>query len=78
MFTNKRNQWGVGGAYAALRPAHQIALQEMVEAVRTDKERVGRLETAIAEFVPNWTLASVVRALQAEVGMPVGLRALAS
>ncbi|NRP75392.1 hypothetical protein ILFOPFJJ_06315 [Ensifer psoraleae] len=73
-------------------PAHQIALQEMVEAVRTDKERVERLEIAIAEFVSNWSLAAVVHALQAlrgidliaavtfvaEVGMPAGLRALAT
>ncbi|MBB3979535.1 hypothetical protein GGQ64_004779 [Rhizobium azooxidifex] len=45
-------------------PAHQIALQEMVEAVRVSKERVGRLETVIEEFVPNWSLAPVIRALQ--------------
>ncbi|QAB01055.1 MULTISPECIES: IS110 family RNA-guided transposase [Agrobacterium tumefaciens complex] len=42
-------------------PAHQIALQEMVEAVRVSKERVG---TVIEEFVPNWSLAPVIRALQ--------------
>ncbi len=41
----------------------------MVEAVRTDKERVERLERAIAEFVPNWSLASVVGALQALRGI---------
>jgi transposase len=45
-------------------PAHQIALQEMVEAVRIAKERVGRLEAAIAEFVPSWSLGPVVPALQ--------------
>lgn len=45
-------------------PAHQIALQEMVEAVRIGKERIGRLEAAIAEFVPSWSLGPVVRALQ--------------
>lgn len=44
-------------------PAHQIALQDMVEAIRTDKERVERLEKAIAEFVPNWSLTAVVGAL---------------
>lgn len=32
-------------------PAHQIALQEMVEAVRISKERVQRLEGVIEEFV---------------------------
>jgi transposase len=45
-------------------PAHQIALQEMVEAVRVSKERVERLEKVIEEFVPNWSLAPVVRSLQ--------------
>lgn len=45
-------------------PAHQIALQEMVEAVRVSKERVGRLETVIDQFVPNWSLAPIIRALQ--------------
>jgi transposase len=45
-------------------PAHQIALQEMVEAVRISKERVERLEKVIEEFLPTWSLAPVVRALQ--------------
>ena len=45
-------------------PAHQIALQEMVEGVRITKERVTRLENAIAEFVPSWSLGPVVIALQ--------------
>ncbi|MBR7654807.1 IS110 family transposase [Brucella oryzae] len=44
--------------------AHQIALQEMVEAVRISKARVERLEKAIEEFIPDWSLAPVVRALQ--------------
>jgi transposase len=35
------------------RPAHQIVLQETVEAVRLSKERVERLERTIEEFVPN-------------------------
>ncbi len=34
-------------------PAHQIALQEMVEAVRLSKERVERLEKVIEEFIPT-------------------------
>ena len=48
-------------------PAHQIVLQEMVEAVRLSKERVERLEQTIE--VPNWSLAPVVRALQALRGI---------
>jgi transposase len=50
-------------------PAHQIALQEMVEVVRISKERVERLETAIEEFMPTWSLAPVVAALQALRGV---------
>jgi transposase len=50
-------------------PAHQIALQEMVEAVRLSRERVLRLEAAIEEFVPQWSLAPVVQALQALRGV---------
>lgn len=45
-------------------PAHQIALQEMVEAVRVSKERAERLEHVIEEFVSAWSLAPIVRALQ--------------
>jgi transposase len=45
-------------------PAHQIVLQDMVEAARISKERVTRTEAAIAEFVPKWSLGPVVRALQ--------------
>ena len=45
-------------------PAHQIALQELVDAVRTATDRLRRLETAIEEFVPSWSLAPVVRSLQ--------------
>ncbi len=44
--------------------AHEIALQEMIEAVRISKERVARIEAAIAEFVPTWSLGPVVRAPQ--------------
>lgn len=50
-------------------PAHQIVLQEMVEAVRVAEERAGRLELAIREFVPSWSLGPVVAALQALRGV---------
>lgn len=45
-------------------PADQIVLQEYVEAVRIAEERLVRIEDAIAEFLPGWTLAPVVDALQ--------------
>ena len=41
----------------------------MVEAVRLSKERVDRLEQTIEEFVRNWSLAPMVRALQALRGI---------
>lgn len=50
-------------------PAHQIALQELVDAVRTSRERIVRIEAAIEEFLPSWSLAPVVRALQALRGV---------
>jgi transposase len=50
-------------------PAHQIALQEMVEGVRIANERVARLEGVIEEFVPAWSLAPIVQALQALRGV---------
>jgi hypothetical protein len=46
------------------QPAHRIALQEMVEAVRVARERVERLERTIEEFVSAWSLEPLVRALQ--------------
>ncbi len=45
-------------------PAHQIVLQEAVEAVRLARERVLRLEKLIEELLPAWSLAPVVTALQ--------------
>ena len=50
-------------------PAHQIALQEMVDAVRLSKGRVERLERAIEEFIPRWSLAPIVQALQSLRGV---------
>lgn len=50
-------------------PAHQIVLQEAVEAVRLSTERLGRLEQSIEEFLPTWSLAPLVRALEALRGV---------
>ncbi len=50
-------------------PAHQIVLQEMVLGVRHAKERLERIEAAIAEFVPSWSLSPIVEALQALRGV---------
>lgn len=50
-------------------PAHQIVLQETIEAARVAVERVDRLERTIEEFLPTWSLAPVVVALQALRGV---------
>jgi transposase len=46
-------------------PAHQIALQEMVDALRLVSERIKRIEAAVEEFLPSWSLEPLVRSLQA-------------
>jgi transposase len=50
-------------------PAHQIALQEMVDALRLASERIKRIEAAIEEFLPGWSLEPFVRSLQALRGV---------
>jgi transposase len=47
----------------------RIALEELLGAVRQESERVGRLEQAIREAVPEWSLVQVVTALQAMRGI---------
>jgi transposase len=49
--------------------ADQIVLQEYVEAVRLAEERLGRIECASHEFLPGWSLAPIVEALQALRGV---------
>ena len=43
----------------------RIAFEELLEGIRQEGERVERLENAIREVVPEWSLAEVVAALQA-------------
>ena len=50
-------------------PAHQIALQEMLQAERNATERLGRLTGHIEALVPEWDLAPAVNALQALRGV---------
>ena len=47
----------------------RMALEELLEGVRQEGERVQRLEQAIREAVPEWSLAEVVPALQAMRGI---------
>lgn len=70
----ERKAWGRTHArwLAAQSFAHAaqvIAFHDMVAAVRHAETRLANLETAIREFVPAWSLASVVEALQAMRGI---------
>ena len=47
----------------------RIAFEENVMAVRQAKARVERLEAAMVEFVPSWSMAPLVEALQAMRGI---------
>src|ERR1700726_4000398 len=47
----------------------RIAFEELLEGIRQESERVERLEKAIREAVPEWSLAAVVAALQARRGI---------
>jgi transposase len=46
-------------------PAQQLVLQELLLAARHAGERVQRIEASMTEFLPQWSLAPVVDALQA-------------
>jgi transposase len=47
----------------------RMALEELIQGIRQEGERVERLEQAIREAVPEWSLAEVVTALQAMRGI---------
>jgi transposase len=47
----------------------RIAFEELLEGIRQEGERLERLENAIREAVPEWSLAEVVAALQAVRGI---------
>ncbi len=49
--------------------AHHLVLQEGIGAVRDAGERIVRIEKAIAELAPQWSLAPVVNAIQAMRGI---------
>ena len=50
-------------------PAQRLAFQEMLNTVRSVAERINRLDTALLEIVPAWTMAPVVAAFQAMRGV---------
>jgi len=47
----------------------RVAFEELLEGIRQEGERVERLENAIRQAVPVWSLAEVVAALQAVRGI---------
>lgn len=50
-------------------PAQRLAFQEMLNAVQATADRMDRLEAALLEIVPAWTMAPVVSAFQAMRGV---------
>lgn len=50
-------------------PAQRLAFQEMLNAVQETVERIDRLEAALVEIVPGWTMAPVVSAFQVMRGV---------
>ena len=51
------------------QPAQEIAISEMLQAVREAKARIRRLEVVIARQVEGWSMAPVVRAMMALRGV---------
>jgi transposase len=51
------------------RREQRIAFEELMQAIRQESERVERLEEAIRDAVPEWSLAEVVTAVQAMRGI---------
>jgi transposase len=60
-------RWLDGQNFA--HPAQRFAYQELLNAVRITADRIERLETALGEIVPHWTMAPVVAAYQAMRGV---------
>jgi len=50
-------------------PAQRLAFQEMLNTVRSVAERIDRLDAALLEIVPAWTMAPVIAAFQAMRGV---------
>ena len=50
-------------------PAQQIAFQEYLHAITESGARIGRIEQALRDILPDWGLMPVVQALQAMRGV---------
>ena len=65
----RHRRWLEGQTFP--HPAQRLAYQEMLNAVQATVERLDRLEAALIELVPTWTMAPVVAAFQATRGVQV-------
>jgi transposase len=63
----RHKRWLDGQTFA--HPAQRLAFQEMLNAVQATVERIDRLEAALTEIIPAWTMAPVVSAFQAMRGV---------
>ena len=63
----RHKRWHDGQNFC--HPAQRLAYQEMLNAVQATVERMDRLEAALIELVPEWTMAPVVAAFQAMRGV---------
>ena len=66
-WTLMHRRWMAGLKFE--QAAHHIVLEDCIAAVETATARRGRLEAHIEAALPDWSLAPVVRALQALRGM---------
>jgi transposase len=65
----RHKRWLDGQNFSHL--AQRLAYQEMLNAVQVTVERLDRLEAALIELVPSWTMAPVVAAFQAMRGVQI-------
>jgi transposase len=66
-WTKRHKQWLQGQKFD--HPAQHLVLQGMILAAQHAQERLAEVDTVIAEFLPSWSLAPMVDALQALRGI---------
>ena len=66
-WTKKHRRWLATVQFD--HPAHQIVLQDYIDAVDDAGARLARLEGQIAELLPQWSMSPVVEAIQAMRGV---------
>jgi len=66
-WTKQHKQWLQGQKFD--HPAQHLVLQDMILAAQHAQERLAQVEDVIAEFLPSWSLAPMVQALQSLRGI---------